>query len=209
MRSALLTSDLGFACQAQGYERAAVPTIVNEKRQTSLTSDLGPRPVIGGLRLRNASDDAIFNFCSNVTNSLNAMIECDLGSSSQILQDLASKAKRLLFGLTVICSGTNGPADAQTIALLASPASFDEVAILNMDISNAQTVADADTELATDSANSDPLDAIQDICTSLQEFIDMDCDDDDMLGVCSMLGVFINNQCINGITAVAPTSNDR
>jgi len=107
---------------------------------------------------------------------------------------VAGDCNNAVFALTVICKGFDGPADAADQATASAL-----VGICIETMTKAKDIANADTDLATAVANGDTVGALEDVCNSMQEFIDQNCDDGDTVGICLMLGSTVNDACIDVI----------
>lgn len=185
---------LGFA-QAQGYRRAAVPIIATTTEEKRFVS--------GGLLLRNAADDALASLCSTIKANLQAIVRSRTDPNDILLTDNA------IFGLSVTCAGTRGPASAQAID--SSPVEQ----VPNADVPSAQTITDAqnaanaDADLATADANADATNALQDVCNTMQEFLTENCRAVNNSNICLVLGSTVNKDCTNAIGATVTSSNNR
>ena len=146
--------------------------------------------MIGSLFPRADTTSALTGLCNDINNAIDTVcnnnvrgiVNCD-----NVLQSTA-----------LICGFVNFTIDPTAEVLASDKAKTD-----------AQTIANADTDLATAVAAGDTVSAIQDICNSMQLFIDQDCDDTDPnnptdpigTGACLMFGSAINNVCISAISA--------
>ena len=156
-----------------------------------LTSDLGPGAPIGSLFPRADTSGALQGLCSNFNNAINTIC-------INFVDGGIFNCDNTIHSITVICS------DFLTFPIDSTA----EVASNAKGKADAQTSADADTDLDTAVAAGDTVSAIQDICNTMQLFIDLDCDKNDDnpndpkgSGICLMFGSAVNNACIDAISA--------
>ena len=149
--------------------------------------------MIGSLFPRASRADttgALVSLCNDINNAIDTV--CNNNVRGIVNCDNALQSTAL------ICGFVNFTIDPTAEALASDKAKAD-----------AQTIADDDTDLATAVAAGDTVSAIQDICNSMQLFIEQDCDDSipsdstDPVGTgaCLMFESAINNACLNAILA--------